>query len=188
MPPRDIVSLQLLPWVAAASSADWEALYATELPHVYNFFRYRVGCTADVEDLTAVTFEKAWRARHRYRHDLASFATWLMTIARHVAIDHYRARRDYAPLDAAAGLASPARTAEEHAVLRSDADRLAGLLERLPTREREILALKYGADLTNRDIAKVTGLSESNVGTIVHRTLQTLRVEWEKRPGTPSPG
>lgn len=165
-------------WPVAATDADWDRLYEAELPRVYNFFRYRVGCTADVEDLTAVTFEKAWRARHRYRRDLASFATWLLTIARHVAIDYFRRRHDEAPLDSAAGLVSPARTPEQAAALQSDVDRLSGLLSRLPSREREILALKYGADMTNRSIARVTGLSESNVGTILHRTLHELRADW----------
>ena len=64
------------------------------------------------------------------------------------------------------------------AVLRSDIERLARLLERLPERERELIALKYGADMTNRSIARLTGLSESNVGTILHRTIQVLRAEW----------
>ena len=45
--------------------------------------------------------------------------------------------------------------------------------------ERELLALKYGADLTNRAIARVTGLSESNVGTILHRTVLALRTRWD---------
>jgi RNA polymerase sigma-70 factor (ECF subfamily) len=48
----------------------------------------------------------------------------------------------------------------------------------LPEREREILALKYGAGATNRAIADVAGLSESNVGTIIHRTVQLLRSRW----------
>src|SRR5438045_3109836 len=83
-----------------AREADWDALYADQLPHVYNFFRYRVGDGAVAEDLTSLTFEKAWVARNRYRRDLAAFSTWLMTIARNVAIDHYRRRRDHAPLEA----------------------------------------------------------------------------------------
>ena len=174
----DIVSPRLIPWSAAATDSDWEALYEAQLPRVYNFFRYRVGRTADVQDLTAITFEKAWRARSRYRRDLASFTTWLLTIARNVAVDYFRSRHEEAPLDVAADLVSPARTPEQDAGLRSDVDRLAELLARLPTREREILALKYGADMTNRDIAKITALSESNVGTILHRTLQGLRADW----------
>jgi DNA-directed RNA polymerase specialized sigma24 family protein len=56
--------------------------------------------------------------------------------------------------------------------------RLAALLGGLAEREREILALKYGAGLTNRAIARLTGLGESNVGTLLHRTVQKLRAEW----------
>jgi RNA polymerase sigma-70 factor (ECF subfamily) len=48
----------------------------------------------------------------------------------------------------------------------------------LPPRQRELIALKYGADMTNRAIARATGLSESNVGTILHRAVEALRVRW----------
>jgi len=166
-------------WVLPAREADWDALFGEQLPRVYNFFRYRVGHGPEAEDLTSITFEKAWRARHRYRRDLAAFTTWLFTIARNVAVDHFRQRRLHAPLEAAAGVAGGA-TPEELAVLRSDVERLARLLAQLPDRERELLSLKYGAGLTNRAIARLTGLSESNVGTIVHRTIAGLRADWPK--------
>jgi hypothetical protein len=52
---------RLARWLSAAEP-DWDAVYADQLPRVYNFFRYRFGVTADAEDLTARTFEKAWRA------------------------------------------------------------------------------------------------------------------------------
>jgi len=55
---------------------------------------------------------------------------------------------------------------------------LSALLGLLPERARELLALRYGAGLTNRAIARLTGLSESNVGTILHRTIQELRAGW----------
>ena len=168
---------RLMRWMAAAEP-DWDAVYAEQLPRIYNFFRYRCGPGADVEELTARTFEKAWRARHRYRRDLAGFGTWLSSIARNVAIDEFRARRPHLPLDAAAGVAAGGRNPEDAAVFESDAARLAALLERLPERERELIALKYGADMTNRDIAAATGLGESNVGTILHRAVQALRREW----------
>ena len=75
---------RLVRWLSAAEP-DWDAVYADQLPRVYNFFRYRFGVTADAEDLTARTFEKAWRARHRYRRDVAAFSTWLLSIARNAA-------------------------------------------------------------------------------------------------------
>lgn len=166
-------------FLVPAREADWDALYELELPRIYNFFRYRVGDGPEAEDLTSITFEKAWRARHRYRRDLASFRTWLYAIARNVAIDHFRQKRDHASLEEAESVAG-GETPEDAAVRRSDAARLAHLLGLLPERERELLSLKYGAGLTNRAIARMTGLSESNVGTIVHRTVALLRAGWNE--------
>jgi RNA polymerase sigma-70 factor (ECF subfamily) len=162
---------------AASEELNWDALYADHAPRVYNYLRFRLGSDRDIEDLTSRTFEKAWRARARYRRDLAGFSTWLFTIARNVAVDHLRARREHLPLEAAANLVadrSPETDAERH----SDLARLAKLTARLSERERELIALKYGAAVNNRLIASVTGLSESNVGTILHRTVQALRLQW----------
>ena len=176
MASEQVMPRRLARWVTR--EPDWDAVFAGELPRVYNFFRYRFGNTPDVEDLTSRTFEKAWRARDRYRRDLAGFSTWLISIARNVAIDHMRARRAYVPIDSVEPVASSAKTPEEAAIHDSDAGRLATLLESLPDRERELIALKYGAGLTNRAIARATGLSESNIGTILHRAVTALRGQW----------
>jgi RNA polymerase sigma-70 factor (ECF subfamily) len=161
----------------AAAEPDWDAVYTEQLPRVYNFFRYRLGNDAHAEDLTSRTFEKAWLARARYRRDLAGFATWLISIARNVATDHLRARRQHLPLEAADDVAASG-TPHEAAALDSDLARLGRLLKTLPQREQELVALKYGAEATNRAIAELTGLSESNVGTILHRVVQALRRDW----------
>jgi RNA polymerase sigma-70 factor (ECF subfamily) len=162
---------------ASVAQPDWEAVYAEQLPRVYNYLRYRTGHEALAEDLTSRTFEKAWRDRHRYRGELAGYATWLLRIARNVAIDHRRTWHEHAPLEEAADTVAEG-TPEEEAMLRSNFARLSALMATLPEREREIMALKYGAGATNRAIADVTGLSESNVGTITHRTVQLLRSQW----------
>ena len=163
--------------LVAAEEADWDALFAEQMPRIHNFFRYRMGEGAVAEDLTSITFEKAWRNRSRYRKDLGAFTTWLYTIAHRVAIDHVRARRDHRSLDEAANIAG-GETPEEFAVRRSDAERLLSLLATLPERERTIIALKYGAELPHREIAAATGLTETNVGTILSRTISTLRARW----------
>jgi RNA polymerase sigma-70 factor (ECF subfamily) len=166
-----------LPWGATVAPVDWEAVYVEQLPRVYNYLRYRMGNEAVAEELTSRTFEKAWRERHRYRPDLAGVATWLLRIARNTAIDYRRTWRGHEPLDedmAAAAEGAP----EETALVDSNFARLSVLVSALPERDRELLALKYGAGATNRAIADVTGLSESNVGTILHRTVQKLRTEW----------
>src|SRR5215831_2219348 len=131
---------RLWTWVVPAREADWDALYELEMPRIYNFFRYRVGTGPEADDLTSITFEKAWRARHRYRRDLGAFATWLFAIARNVAIDHYRRMRSDVPLDEALEVPST-ESADAAAEQRSDAARLSHLLALLPDRERELLSL-----------------------------------------------
>jgi RNA polymerase sigma-70 factor, ECF subfamily len=167
----------LVRWISR-DEVDWDEVYAEQLPRVLNFFRYRCGNLADAEDLTSITFEKAWRGRDRYRRDKGAFSTWLFTIARNAAVDHYRARVPMAPLDDAAMVAAGAATPEDESALRSDAARLAALLKTLTDRDRDLIALKYGAEMSNRVIAHTTGLSESNVGTILHRATQALRERW----------
>ncbi len=174
------------PTVAAQSvsrfeSVDWDALYPAELRRVYNYFRYRVGDGPVAEDLTATTFEKAWRHRRRYRNDVASFSTWLLAIARNIARDHFRREKRRQDWDRGRPSAAepPVEEASEH---RDDLARLRRLLGRLAERERDLIALKYGAGLTNRETARIAGLSETNVGTILHRVVTRLRQEWESEP------
>jgi RNA polymerase sigma-70 factor (ECF subfamily) len=164
--------------VRLTTAADFEAVYEAELPRIFNFFRYRIGDDQVAEDLTAETFEKAWRYRQKYRKDLASFTTWLFTLARHVATDYYRKRRTAIPLEEAAEVPDP-QVVEDVAQEQADFARLGVLLSRLAERERELVALKYGAGLTNRTIARLTGLSETNVSTILFRVTELLRVQWE---------
>src|SRR6185437_11291158 len=86
---------------ASAPELDWNAVYAEQLPRVYNYFRFRLGRHSDIEDLTSRTFEKAWKARSHYRRDVAGFSAWLFGIARNIAADDLRSRRVYLPLEAA---------------------------------------------------------------------------------------
>ena len=73
-------------------------------------------------------------------------------------------------------------TTKDVAQARAERERLRVLLARLADRERELVALKYGAGLTNRAIAGLTGLTESNVGVILYRAVQRLRADWETQP------
>jgi RNA polymerase sigma-70 factor, ECF subfamily len=162
-----------------ASPMDWDRIYTQHAPRVFNYLRFRLGASADTEDLTSRTFEKAWAARAKYRSDVAGVATWLFAIAQNVAIDYFRARRSHLSIDEAPeleGASAPESDAEHD----SDLARLAFLTRELPDQHRELLALKYGAEATNRDIAKLTGLSESNVGTLLHRLVQSLRSRWSQ--------
>jgi RNA polymerase sigma-70 factor, ECF subfamily len=163
---------------AVADETNWEAVYREYLPRVYNFFLYRVEDKPLAEDMTAAVFEKAWRGRKRYESDLGAFSTWLFTIARNVAADHFRRDRHDLPLETLLEQADPASLPEEIVQRRHNFAKLKRLLSQFPERECDLVAFKFGADLTNREIARLMRLSESNVGSILHRVIEKLRVEF----------
>ncbi len=156
-------------------------LYDEHIWTVYGFFGYRLGSREDAEDLTQQTFERALKAWGRFDETRAGPATWLLAIARNLLIDHHRAdRSDRLEPIGDEGL----RPDQEPSG--GDPERGLGLdpdleiaLGRLSDREREILALRFGADLTGSDIAGLTGLSLANVQQILSRSLRRLRGELE---------
>jgi RNA polymerase sigma-70 factor (ECF subfamily) len=173
--------VRLLSWLlptVEVEAIDWDAVYREQLPRVFNYFRYRGFDRATAEDLSSATFEKAWRARGRYRRQRGAPSTWLIAIARNAATDHLRRSRREEPLADASLLDET--TPETAALAGARLRRLRSLVAELPPRERELLALKYGAGATNRAIAGLTGLGESNVGTILHRTVARLRERWDE--------
>lgn len=162
---------------AAAEEIDWDSVVNNELPRLYNYFRYRLGDEVVAEDLTSVTLEKAWLKRHRYRKDRAAFSVWLFSIAKNEVVNYLRKRRDSLPISMAETATGGSTEHDlEHA---QDIQQLSSILADLPEREQELISLKFGADLNNREIATVSGLSESNVGTILSRVLQRLRKQME---------
>src|SRR5215475_2535221 len=121
--------------LAGAEDLDWDAVYADQAPRVYNYFRFRLGREADVEELTSRTFERAWRSRTHYRKDLAAFSTWLFKIAQNVHKDYLHEHRGHLPIDAALDIATDG-TPEKEAERNSDLARLSRLTHDLPDRDR----------------------------------------------------
>jgi len=156
---------------------NWDSVVDNELPRLYNYFRYRLGDEGVAEDLTSVVLEKSWLKRHRYRKDRAAFSVWLFSIAKNEVIGYLRKRQVSLPISMAE---TASGEAIEHGLEHSqDIQQLSRLLVGLSERERELISLKFGADLNNREISTVTGWSESNVGTILSRVLQKLREQWK---------
>lgn len=161
---------------------DWDSVYTAELPRVYNFFIYKVADKEFAEELTAITFERAWKNRHRYRSTIAATSTWLFGIAKNVLKEHLRKRRlrgqRFLPITQNIENTSNSNI-EKNIQQQQEKDLLREIILELPDREQNLISLKYGAGLTNREISKITHISESNVGTILHRTVKKVRARLE---------
>jgi RNA polymerase sigma-70 factor (ECF subfamily) len=159
------------------------AIYDHYFPRIYNYVRYRVSDAARVDDLTALVFERALAGIHSYRPERAGFATWLFAIARNAVNDWLRGqqRRRWLSLEALSGRASPEPQPEDIVAANETRAQLLAAMGCLSKRERDLIALKFAAGLTNRRIAELTGLSASNVGVILYRAVRRLRAELSSR-------
>ena len=158
----------------APSREGFASLYDHHFAAVYNYIRARVVDADLADDLTSQTFEKALRAFGTYDPTRGAFAPWILTIARNTVLNHWRAARE-TPLDAIPEPPSPAPSPERSAEQNEERAALFRALLSLDDRSRELVALKFFARLTNREIAAVTALTESNVGVILYRALHALQ-------------
>jgi RNA polymerase sigma-70 factor, ECF subfamily len=153
---------------------DFDALYRRTFPRVYAYAASLLRDRSAAEEVTAQAYERAYRKRRSFRPRRGSVDAWLFGIARNAALDELRRRRRQAtlvaePVDEAA---IPPEQGAEAAIRRAA---LRAALASLAPRERELVALKFFAGLTNPEIANVIGISETNAGTRLHRVIEKLR-------------
>jgi len=159
---------------------EFSEIYDEHVFTVFGFFAYRVVNRVDAEDLTQVTFEKALRAWPRYDPRRAPPRAWLLAIARNALIDHVRAKKPSGlSLDDDLGDGALPYTEGPEANLGLSAE-LEAALRGLTTRDREIVALRFGADLTGPEIAEMLGLTLANVQQILSRSLRRLKGELDE--------
>jgi RNA polymerase sigma factor (sigma-70 family) len=170
--------------VTETSSEAYAALYEQFMPKVYRYISFRIRDDHMAEDLTSTVFEKSFNNFDRFNPKKASFSTWIFTIARNTVIDHYRVYKKDEYLNSEKITNAPADypSPEDEAIKTENTRRLRVFLARLNKREQEAIILKYSNGMSNREIAEVLNLTETNVGSILCRTIRKLRnsfIEWQ---------
>ncbi|MSO41031.1 MAG: sigma-70 family RNA polymerase sigma factor [Solirubrobacterales bacterium] len=157
--------------VTSTGDLVFEELYRESRDDVFAYVAGLLRDRSAAEEVTAQAFERAYRKRGQFRRARGSGRAWLFGIARNAALDELRRRSKLAPMpEAEQGSADP--DPGEVAV------RLCALRDAIATlnaRERELVALKFFAGLSNAEIAQVIGVSETNAGSKLHRTIEKLR-------------
>jgi len=154
----------------------FERLYTEHAESLLGFLIYRTGDRPLAEDLLADTFERAIRARRRFDRRKASEKTWLYTIAVNSLRDHRRREgaEQRALENVSAGAPGGAPDASETV---ADRDAVERAMHVLTEEERDAIALRYGAELTIPEIAKLAGLRETTARGRVYGAMQKLRDE-----------
>ena len=173
----DGVTVTMNASVAPTETSSWdrfESLYRSSRDDVYAYVCTLLRDPGAAEDVTALAFERAYRRRRTFDRRRGEERAWLFGIARNAALDELRRRRRVATLVSEPTDVEPVGDEDGPEVaLRRTAVQAA--MASLPPREREIVALKFHAGLSNAELARVLGVSESNAGTLLYRTMEKLR-------------
>lgn len=159
-------------------------LFEQYAARVFHYFQYRCNDSATAQDLTMQVFERLLHSLPRYEEDRAPISAWLFSIARHVVTDWQRRQylRRFIPWDDFSRQPSVDPGPEQITLESEERIRLRQALRKLSNRERDVIGLRFASGLTNRAIAEMTGLSESNIAVILFRALQKLRLSLVEAP------
>ena len=155
--------------------SDFERLYSEHAQSLFGFLAYRTGDRALAEDVVADTFERALRARRPFDRRRGSEKTWLYSIALNRLRDHLRRAGAEGRAIERLGAGQAEHDAEAGLARVEARETVASALQALSEEEREAIALRFGGDLTLKEIAKVSGESMTTVEGRVYRALRKLR-------------
>ncbi len=158
---------------------DFAVWYSDHRATVYRYVRFRVSTREVAEDVTSEVFLKALRSLARYEPGRASPRTWLLRIARNAVTDHLRSLRRrgslHVSLDRVPDLVSDVPSQEERLLREERVQRLLNANQTLRQVDREVLSLRYGAGLSNSEIADALEISLNAVAVRLHRSLKRLK-------------
>jgi RNA polymerase sigma-70 factor, ECF subfamily len=138
---------------------------------VYAYVAYRIGDGPDAEDVTSEVFARALKYRSSYDRSKGEALAWLIGIARRAITDaHEQRSNDLTREEVHVEF-------EDDIAVRVDLGRA---LTKLESRDQELLSLRYGADLTARQIGELLELKSNAVEVALHRALARLRAALEE--------
>ncbi|HUG17252.1 MAG TPA: RNA polymerase sigma factor [Thermomicrobiales bacterium] len=162
---------------AQLDPAAFGALYTRYRVRIYRYLRLRTGSDDEAADLTQQVFLRAIDALPGYQERGLPLAAWLFRIARNAAANAHRGRGRTVALDDAPDSVwrTDAENPEAIAIQNERLAHLRTLYGQLDAGKQELLALRFGAGLSSREIAPIVGRSEAAVKKQLTRIIHTLR-------------
>ncbi len=161
---------------------DLTYIFETYYKRIYNYIHYRVNSNEEAEDLASQVFEKIMLKINTYSQSKSVFEVWLFAIAKNVVNDYFRNLKKHRlfSLDKIKELISKENNPEDIVLIEETNDKLSKSLKVLNSREKNIVALKFGGNLKNKEIAEILDITESNAGVILYRIMKKLKTEMER--------
>ena len=164
----------LVQQVKSGNKEAFGTLYSFYLDKIYRYIFFRVNQSTEIaEDLTEVSFVKAWEKIDLYKKEGGSFSSWLYTIARNTVIDHFREQNRLTSLPDEQ--IDDGNDTEEKMLITFELERVQEAMKDLTVEQQEIITLKFINDMSNKEIAVFLGKNEDAIRALQYRALQELR-------------
>lgn len=166
---------------AQKNKRNFDPLYRKYYPVIVGYIRKRIENKELSEDLASRTFEKALNGLDNFQWQGVSFSAWLFRIARNVLYDYFRSKKRR-PIDVSWDVIQPfiedkGVRPDEQVIMDEDELQLYTVMAKLEKEDQYLLYYKFFEGLANTEIAKITGLSETNVGTRLYRIRKKMKGE-----------
>jgi RNA polymerase sigma-70 factor (ECF subfamily) len=176
---RELAAEEIARAVQRCQQGDIDAftdLYDMYIKRIYDFIYYRTSHKQTAEDLTSVTFTKAFQKINSYKGTSGTFSSWLYQIARNTVIDHMRTAKKTVDLDAAVNAKSRDDVAGE-AEVRGRLEQVKAYLNKLTEYQRDVVVMRLWDELSYAEISALTGKTEGNCKVIFSRVMQKMQKE-----------
>lgn len=151
------------------------ALYQEHAAAVWRYARSRLPTDADAEDVTSDVFARAMRSTHTYDASKGSPRAWLTGIARNAVGDWWRHRKPEDPFAEPPDISGSTHDAAEPSLRNETIGGVRAMLGILSDRELEAVALRFGAELSSKEVGDQLGISPTAARMLVHRAVTKLR-------------
>lgn len=170
---------------AKTDSDAFGVLYERHVRRIYNYVHYRIGRTADAEDLTERVFFQALENLPRYEFRGAPFSAWLFRVAHNLCANWHRdsGRHPTEPIDDVDRWEDRRADPPADALLAEEKQELREIIAGLPPERQQLLVMKFVEERSNADIARQMRRTEGAVKALLHRTLTSLRQQMTTQPG-----
>lgn len=156
--------------------AGFGAIYAQHVTPIWRYVRARVPSDTDADDVTSEAFAEAMRSWDRFDPARGAVGGWLVGIARHTLADWWRRRaREFPDPDIGDADQAGDDDPEGTVLRRAGADEVRRHLGMLTAKEREAVALRFGAELPSEEIGAAMGISATAARMLVYRAVGKLR-------------
>ncbi|MCJ7625866.1 MAG: sigma-70 family RNA polymerase sigma factor [Anaerolineaceae bacterium] len=178
LPSQESSESELLQRAARGDKDAFGQLYEMYLDEIYRYIFYRVADHIEAEDLTEITFIKAWKALpgQKQNREIRNFRAWVYRIAHNLVVDRHREKRETIPIEQVTISTSTDMDPEEIIQQNELRTQISKFIFQLEDTMRQVIVHRFINQLSHAETAQIMGLKDNHVRILQYRALKKLRV------------